>query len=185
MVDGIMARVGDHSEVEVRILAFCGAHPPIELSVNLTMTSASETDLCESSLESPNAQLLAANSSVPVINALSARYHPTQIMADLLTMLEAYTPSQTSLSGLAELKVAWVGDSNNILNDMLVSYPRLGINLSVATPKGKTYERDELVWGTMQDGLRAPTQRAKGEVTWTNDPKEAVRDADIIVTDTW
>lgn len=129
---------------------------------------------------------------MPVINALSARYHPTQILADLQTMLEIYAPtsSPTSLTSLAGLKVAWVGDSNNILNDMLVAYPRLGINLSVATPKGSAYARDELVWGTMQDGLSALSKSgtspvALGQVTWSNDPAEAVKDADIIVTDTW
>ncbi|EPQ29891.1 uncharacterized protein PFL1_02564 [Pseudozyma flocculosa PF-1] len=154
MVDGIMARVGGHDEVE----------------------------------------LLAKNSTVPVVNALSARYHPTQILADLQTMLEVFptgsSPSVSSnLASLAGLKVAWVGDSNNILNDMLVAYPRLGINLAVAAPKGKAYERDQVVWGTMQDGLaelkRNPTGVASGHVTWSNDPLEAVKDADVIVTDTW
>ncbi|SOV02352.1 probable ornithine carbamoyltransferase precursor [Ustilago sp. UG-2017a] len=152
MVDGIMARVGGHDEVE----------------------------------------LLSKHSTVPVINALSARYHPTQILADLQTMLEVYASasSPTDLTSLAGLKVAWVGDSNNILNDMLVAYPRLGINLSVATPSGSAYQRDELVWGTMQDGLSALTKSgsspiALGQVNWTNDPLEAVKDADIIVTDTW
>ncbi len=76
---------------------------------------------------------------------------------------------------LAGLKVAWVGDSNNILNDMLVAIAfRLGINLSVATPKGAAYQRDELVWGTMQDGLSALSKSgsspvALGQVNWTND----------------
>lgn len=147
------------------------------------------------------AQLLAKESDVPVLNALSARYHPTQILADLQTMIEdpllsvkmASTKSASGsfssaselgiLSPLQGLKVAWVGDSNNILADMLVAYPRLGIHLAVAAPKG--YERDEVVWGTMQDGLKASTAWSKGDVTWTNDPREAVKDADVVVTDTW
>jgi len=145
-------------------------------------------------------QLLAKESDVPVLNALSARYHPTQILADLQTMVEdpllsvkmnASKSASSSeedadlgiLSPLKGLKVAWVGDSNNILADMLVAYPRLGIDLSVAVPKG--YDRDEIVWGEMQDGLRVPTSWRKGEVEWTNDPAQAVRDADIVVTDTW
>ncbi|CAO1635899.1 unnamed protein product [Sympodiomycopsis kandeliae] len=131
---------------------------------------------------------LAKNSTVPVINALSHQYHPTQILADLLTMLETYGKANSSdLSSLAGLKVAWVGDSNNILNDMLVAFPRLGINLSVATPKG--YDRDEQVWGRMQDGISAQRQKGSnitlGNVEWTNDPAIAVKDADILVTDTW
>lgn len=145
-------------------------------------------------------QLLAKHSSVPVLNALSARYHPTQILADLQTMAEdellstkmsrakaGTSPDSTaSLGALAPLhglKVAWVGDSNNILADMLVAYPRLGIHLSVAAPK--QYERDEVVWGEMQDGLKVPIPWAKGDVTWSNDPKEALKDADVVVTDTW
>lgn len=107
-------------------------------------------------------------------------------------MLEVYAPtsSPTDLTSLAGLKVAWVGDSNNILNDMLVAYPRLGIHLSVATPRGAAYARDEIVWGTMQDGLSALSSAgsspvALGQVSWSNDPSEAVKDADIIVTDTW
>jgi ornithine carbamoyltransferase len=87
------------------------------------------------------------------------------------------------LAPLHGLKVAWVGDSNNILADMLVAFPRLGINLSVAAPKG--YERDEIVWGEMQDGLKQSTPWSKGQVEWTNDPRKAVQDADVVVTDTW
>lgn len=130
---------------------------------------------------------------MPVINALSAQYHPTQILADLLTLVETYPTSgnkpssPSSLSSLAGLKVAWVGDSNNILNDMLVSFPRLGIHLSVAAPKG--YDRDEQVWGRMQDGIDAERKKGGGVsvagVEWTNDPSVAVKDADVIVTDTW
>lgn len=70
---------------------------------------------------------------------------------------------------------------------MLVSFPRLGIHLSVATPRG--YARDDEVWGRMQDGLHAQrktgSENSTAEVTWSNDPLEAVKDADIIVTDTW
>jgi ornithine carbamoyltransferase len=136
---------------------------------------------------------------VPVLNALSARYHPTQILADLQTMIEDPllsvkmssnksssgndTSSLGCLAPLQGLKVAWVGDSNNILADMLVAYPRLGIHLAVAAPRG--YERDEVVWGEMQDGLRESTPWTKGQITWTNDPREALKDADVVVTDTW
>ncbi|WFD27290.1 ornithine carbamoyltransferase [Malassezia nana] len=146
MVEGIMARVGGHEEIEG----------------------------------------LANESMVPVINALSSRFHPTQILADLLTMLELEAPEGAALpklAGLAGRKVAWVGDSNNILNDMLVTYPRLGMHLSVATPSGPAYERDPVVWDMMQQGLR--DQRAAGQVEWSHDPQQAVRDADFIVTDTW
>ncbi|KAL9938227.1 hypothetical protein V8E36_002850 [Tilletia maclaganii] len=134
-------------------------------------------------------ELLAKHSRVPIINALSARYHPTQILADLQTLLEVYAGLNSSdLSKLAGIKVAWVGDSNNILNDMIVAYPRLGIHLAIATPRGDAYKRDEVVWGTMQDGLNAGdvlSGVSAGQITWSNDPLEAVKDADVIVTDTW
>lgn len=123
---------------------------------------------------------------MPVINALSARYHPTQILADLLTMLEDEVigggPS-SSLASLQGVKVAWIGDSNNILADMLVAMPRLGMHLSVAVPKG--YKRDEHVWRDMEAGLKEETAYAKGRVSWGNDPLEALKDADVVVTDTW
>jgi len=148
MVDGIMARVGHHSEVET----------------------------------------LAEHSSVPVINALSHLYHPSQILADLLTMLETYSPSgkAPTLSSLRGLTVAWIGDSNNILNDMIVSFARLGIKLRVATPKG--YPLDELVMRTAQEGLSA--ESSGGTATSTvlehfSSPEEAIKGADILVTDTW
>lgn len=113
-----------------------------------------------------------------------------QILADLLTLLEVEAQREGGpvprLSALAGKKVAWVGDSNNILNDMLVAYPRLGIDLSVAAPSGDAYAPDPLVWTAMEDGVSALPQGApRGHVTWTNDPAAAVRDADYIVTDTW
>lgn len=149
MVDGIMARVGGHHEVEG----------------------------------------LANEAAVPVINALSSRFHPTQILADLLTMLELDGEAHGALSPLQSLagkKVAWVGDSNNILNDIIVTYPRLGMHLSIAVPQGSAYERDPVVWELMQKGLAdLPSQYTPGQIEWLHDPHQAVRDADFIVTDTW
>ena len=140
-------------------------------------------------------ETLAEHSSQPVVNALSARYHPTQILADLLTMVETYGSASakegSSLRSLAGLKVAWVGDSNNILNDMIVSFPRLGIDLSIATPpaKGAMYARDEVVWETAHRGIEEhralDSQAPIGKLEWTHDPRVAVRHADILVTDTW
>lgn len=149
MVDGIMARVGGHDEIET----------------------------------------LAKHSQVPVINALSSRFHPTQILADLLTLLEEKKEPQAplpSLASLAGLKIAWVGDANNILNDMLVTYPRLGIDLSVAVPSGEAYECDPAVWDMMKKGLAAEqTGVRQGVMEWSHNPAQAVRDANYIVTDTW
>lgn len=110
-------------------------------------------------------QTLAKYSPVPVINALCDLYHPTQILADLLTLVETYNPpslpSTSSSTTHADLlsqvkkidpfanlqgkKIAWVGDTNNIINEIMVTLPRLGMEVSVASPKG--YDQvDERVW---------------------------------------
>ncbi|KAI8904443.1 hypothetical protein EDD86DRAFT_249807 [Gorgonomyces haynaldii] len=112
---------------------------------------------------------LAKHSSVPVINALTAKYHPMQILADLLTLYETYDPKFGNLN----LKVAWVGDANNIVNSMIVTFPRMGIQMAVATPK--KYELDPDI---------QQIAHASGTLL-THDPQEAVKDADVIITDTW
>lgn len=109
-----------------------------------------------------------------------------QILADLLTMIETYGNGKSDISGLRGLTVAWVGDSNNILNDMIVSFARLGINLRIATPK--KYPLDERVIKTGNEGLSSESSggsAAAGLLQHFNDPAEAVKGADILVTDTW
>lgn len=126
-------------------------------------------------------QTLAANSAVPVINALSHLYHPTQILADVQTLLEHY--GATSLSALQGRTVAWVGDSNNILNEMMVVYPRLGVNLQIATPKG--YDLDQHVLDRANQGVKQEGGSHAGKIVHTNSPEEAVKGADVVTTDTW
>ena len=72
---------------------------------------------------------IAKYSKVPVINALSDLYHPLQMLADLVTIHETFN----TLDGIS---VTWIGDANNVLNSWLVTGPRLGLKMSVATPKG-------------------------------------------------
>lgn len=93
--------------------------------------------------------------------------------------------TSSSLASLRGVKVAWIGDSNNILADMLVAFPRLGIHLSCAVPKGDAYAKDEPVWQDMRRGLEEKTEYEKGVVEWGHDPEHAARDADVLVTDTW
>ncbi|CAO1621248.1 unnamed protein product [Parajaminaea phylloscopi] len=184
-------------------VAALGGHPmflgpsDIQLGVNETLYDSAKIigSMSHSIMarvgQHDEVETLAKESGVPVINALSALYHPTQILADLLTLLEIYAPKgSTDLSSLAGLKVAWVGDANNILYDMLMCFPRLGIELSIATPKG--YEVTDAIWKTMKEGIAAQRSSGQFESTTldgasvvTNDPLEAVRDADVIVTDTW
>jgi ornithine carbamoyltransferase len=111
---------------------------------------------------------LARHSTVPVINGLTDRSHPCQIVADLLTIEE----QGKSLKGL---ELAWLGDGNNVLHSILEAAGLLGFNVRVGTPQG--YEPDpEFV----------ELARAGGAtVTLTDDAGAAASGADIVVTDTW
>lgn len=130
---------------------------------------------------------LAQHSSVPVINALSDLYHPMQTIADFLTIHEAFISNQqpevpvTSDLGLYGVKIAWVGDANNVLYDLAIGAMKLGVDLAVATPKG---------YGIPQEMRQIIQQAGKGVksagvITEFNVPEEAIKDADIVVTDTW
>jgi ornithine carbamoyltransferase len=129
---------------------------------------------------------LAKHSSVPVINALSNDYHPLQTIADFLTIHEAFPSSSRSLEntpglGLEGLKIAWVGDSNNVLFDLAIGALKLGVNISVASPKGFTIPPSMLdIILSSGKGVSSP-----GKLTQTHVPEEAIKDADILVTDTW
>ncbi len=115
---------------------------------------------------------LAHWSSVPVINALSDRFHPCQALADVFTMQERF-------GDMRGLKMAFVGDGNNVANSLMLSALRLGMNFSIATPAG--YEPDsEIV--SQAEALAAV---AGGQLVITNDAREAVRGAQAIYTDVW
>ncbi|KAF9072404.1 ornithine carbamoyltransferase 1 [Rhodocollybia butyracea] len=163
MAEGIFARVGDHAEIEE----------------------------------------LAKYSPVPVLNALSSLWHPTQILADLLTLhenahlfaipdlnasaepdyknmkssIKTRTRAKGGLPELRPLTVAYVGDSANVLHDMLVTYPRLGHSMRVASPP--KYRAPPEVWKRVEE------LGCDKDIWWGEDPKEAVKGADVVVTDTW
>jgi ornithine carbamoyltransferase len=152
MCQGIFARVGEHEEIEE----------------------------------------LAKFSPVPVLNALSSLWHPTQVLADILTLYEhAHLFEKNSnppkkddkghfpLPTLRPLTIAYVGDSANVLHDMLVTYPRMGHKLRVASPPKPAYQAPEPVWSRVKE-----LGCDKG-IWWGNDPREAVHGADVVVTDTW
>jgi ornithine carbamoyltransferase len=124
---------------------------------------------------------LAKHSSVPVINALSDLYHPLQTIADFLTIAEVNLSSSTSSLGLEGLKIAWVGDANNVLYDLAIGATKLGVDISVATPKG--YEIPQEIRSVIQQA--ASTAPNAGKLFETTIPEEAIKDADILVTDTW
>lgn len=113
---------------------------------------------------------LAEQSTVPVINALTPMYHPCQALADLLTIKE-------KLHELEGLKLAYVGDGNNVCHSLMLSGATMGLEVMVATPSG--YEPNPKV--TKFSRARAEENMSKVEVT--NDAKAAVQDADVIYTD--
>ena len=113
---------------------------------------------------------LAHHADVPVINALSDKHHPCQAAADLMTVLENF-------DDLEHLKVAWVGDGNNVLHDLMLACAMLGIDIHYAVPKG--YEPDEEVVKRTQ----ALAEKNGSAVVETNDPVEAVSDAHVVYTD--
>ncbi len=120
--------------------------------------------------EQSNIEEFANYSKVPVINGLTDSYHPVQLMTDYLTMLEC---------GIENPIVAYVGDGNNMTHSWLMLASKLGFELRVATPKG--YECDSKV---VEEALEfAKSSGAK--ISFGYDPKEAVKGANVVTTDTW
>ncbi len=112
-------------------------------------------------------ELLAKNSSVPVMNGLSDSFHPCQTLADLMTIKE-------KKKKLAGLKLAWIGDGNNVCNSMIYGCAKTGIDISIATPKGYA------------PNLNVIKESSKLiSVKLSNHPDTAVQDADVVVTDTF
>ena len=111
---------------------------------------------------------LAAHASVPVINGLTDRSHPCQIVADLLTLIEHGKP-------LPGLEVAWLGDGNNVLNSIVEAAGLMKFNVRIAVPQG--YDSDP--------SYIAVARERGAEITLTRNPREAVADAEVVVTDAW
>ena len=113
----------------------------------------------------------ASYSSVPVINGLTDSYHPVQLLADYMTMIE-HDMDKNPI-------VAYIGDGNNMTHSWMMLASKLGFELRIATPTG--YEVDENI---MQIALEF-CKESGGKIIVTNDPKVAVKDATVITTDTW
>ena len=109
-------------------------------------------------------------SKVPVVNGLTDSYHPVQLMTDYLTMLEF---------GITKPIVAYVGDGNNMTHSWLMLAAKLGFELRVATPKG--YECDAKI---IEEALEL-AKNSGAKITFTNDPKVAVKGTNVVTTDTW
>src|SRR5690606_19236964 len=111
---------------------------------------------------------MARHATVPVINGLTDRSHPCQIVADLLTVVEQGKP-------LPGLEIAWLGDGNNVLHSIIEAAGLMKFNVRIGTPQGYDPE-DAFVSEARERGAR---------ITLTRDPVEAVAGADVVVTDTW
>mgnify|MGYP001275012947 FL=1 len=120
--------------------------------------------------EHSDVEKLANGSTVPVINALSDKHHPCQAAADMMTIAENFD----ELSGI---KVAWVGDGNNVLHDLMLGAAALGMEMHYAVPEG--FEPDQEIVSRAKEIAK----RKGGTIQMTNDPVEAVKDANVVYTD--
>ena len=116
---------------------------------------------------------LAKYADVPVINGLSDLLHPCQVLTDLLTIREHKGKNFRSM------KMAYVGDGNNMTNSYLYGAAKVGMHLSVATPAN--YKPNAEVF----KNALSDAEETRAEIIWTENPIDAVKDADIIATDTW
>jgi len=117
---------------------------------------------------------LAEHATVPVINALSDMHHPLQTLADLMALEDHF-----GAENIRGKTLAWVGDGNNVLHDLMMGCAKLGMNVRIATPKG--YECNAEILKKTQELAK----ENKTEVFTTNVADEAVKGSDVIVTDTW
>ncbi len=111
----------------------------------------------------------AENSTIPVINALTDSFHPCQILSDLMTIIEKKKKYK-------DLKIVWVGDGNNVANSWINAASVLGFDLVVACPEKYSVNK-EIIDNALADSTN--------NVTFTDDPDTAVKNADVIYTDVW
>ena len=111
----------------------------------------------------------AQNSTIPVINALTDSFHPCQILSDIMTIIE-------HKGGYKNIKIAWVGDGNNVVNSWINAASILGLDLVVACPEN---------YSVNPHIIEPALVKEKSNIVFTNDPKEAVKNADVVYTDVW
>jgi ornithine carbamoyltransferase len=115
---------------------------------------------------------LAEHASMPVINALSNIEHPTQALSDLAAIEDA----KGSLDGL---KIAWVGDGNNVCHSLMLAIATVGLSMSIATPQNYQPSAE------IAQKANQLSQKSGSKIWFTEDPSEAVEYADVLYTDTW
>ena len=122
--------------------------------------------------EQADVDRLAAAADIPVINGLTDDFHPCQALADVMTIRER-------LGGFDGVRVAYLGDGNNVCNSLMVACAKLGMQFVAATPEG--YEPNDEVVGW----ARAAVNVSGGSVELTNDPRAGAEGADVFYTDVW
>jgi ornithine carbamoyltransferase len=115
-------------------------------------------------------ETLAANSTVPIINALTDKFHPCQLLADLMTVVE-HRPQ-----GIADLSVAWIGDGNNMAHSWILAAAQLGFELRLSCPEG---------YRPAEDVLAKARALGRGRILVGSDPAQAARGAHVVTTDVW
>jgi len=115
---------------------------------------------------------MAANASIPVINALSDKFHPCQALADFFTLEERF-------GALRGFKLTYVGDGNNVCHSLLYLGARLGVNLRIATPSNYAPDDDVIA------DSRRVAKETKAKIELFTDPREAVEDVQAVYTDAW
>ncbi len=119
-----------------------------------------------------NAEEFAKYSAVPVINGLSDLAHPCQALADLLTIQEAF-------GRLKGVRLAYIGDGNNVLHSLVEACAMAGVHVAAATPG--SYRPDKRLWSR----AAAEAKRQGASLRWEEDPRKAVAGADVVYTDVW
>lgn len=115
---------------------------------------------------------LAKYASMPIINALSNIEHPTQALADLATIEDAK-------GSLENLRLAWIGDGNNVCHSLMLACAIIGVNMSIATPSNYQPSPD------IAKKTNELTKKSNAMISYTDDPCEAAEGADILYTDVW
>jgi ornithine carbamoyltransferase len=115
---------------------------------------------------------MAANIAIPVVNALSDKFHPCQALADFFTLEEKF-------GSVKDLKLAYVGDGNNVCHSLLYLAARLGVHIRIATPANYAPDADVLV------DARRVAKETRAKIELLTDPREAVNGAQAVYTDSW
>ncbi len=167
--EAAMAELGGHA-------LFLGKDD-IQLGVNESLSDTAKvlgrmvTGILARVFDHETVEILAKHSGIPVINALSDRFHPLQGLADILTIEE-------HLGKLKGIQIAWVGDGNNVCHSLMIASIKMGMMMKIATPLD--YQPDPEVVSYCEAHASE-----LGQITYTNKPLEAVKGANVIVTDTF